>query len=62
VVARRQDHAYFSDKTGEYELTVRTADASAFNTGQDEEQTLTKLGPGYRYQPHGAGFQEGAVD
>ncbi len=46
--------AYFSDKTGEYELTVRTADASAFNTGQDEEETLTKLGPGYRYQPQWA--------
>lgn len=37
--------AYFSDRTGEYELTVRNAD----NTG--EEQTLTELGPGYRYQP-----------
>jgi tricorn protease len=37
--------ACFSDRSGEYELTVRNAD----NTG--EEQTLTKLGPGYRYQP-----------
>ena len=37
--------AYFSDRTGEYQLTVRNAD----NTG--EEQILTKLGPGYRYQP-----------
>lgn len=37
--------AYFSDRTGEYELTVRNAD----NTG--EERTLTKLGPGYRYSP-----------
>lgn len=37
--------AYFSDKTGEYELTVRNAD----NTG--EEQTLTRLGPGFRYRP-----------
>ena len=37
--------AYFSDRTGEYELTLRNAD----NTG--EEQTLTKLGAGYRYQP-----------
>ena len=37
--------AYFSDRTGEYELTVRNAD----NTG--EETTLTKLGPGFRYQP-----------
>jgi tricorn protease len=37
--------AYFSDRTGEYELTVRPAD------GSGEEQTLTKLGPGFRYQP-----------
>ena len=37
--------AYFSDQTGEYELTVRNAD----NTGA--EQTLTHLGPGFRYQP-----------
>lgn len=37
--------AYFSDRTGEYELTVRNAD----NTGG--EQTLTKLGPGYRFLP-----------
>ncbi len=37
--------AYFSDRTGEYELTVRNAD----NT--DAEQTLTHLGPGFRYQP-----------
>ena len=37
--------AYFSDRTGEYELTVRNAD----NTG--EERTLTHLGPGYRYSP-----------
>lgn len=37
--------AYFSDRTGEYELTVRNAD----NTG--EERTLTKLGPGFRYWP-----------
>ncbi|MRR36003.1 peptidase S41, partial [bacterium] len=37
--------AYFSDRSGEYELTVRNAD----NTG--EEQTLTTLGPGFRYQP-----------
>lgn len=35
--------AYWSDRTGEYELTVRNAD----NTG--EEKTLTQLGPGYRY-------------
>lgn len=37
--------AYWSDRTGEYELTVRNAD----NSG--EERTLSKLGPGYRYQP-----------
>jgi tricorn protease len=37
--------AYFSDKTGEYELTVRNAD------GTGEERTLTKLGPGFRYRP-----------
>ncbi len=46
--------AYFSDRTGEYELTVRKADATAFNTDQDDEETLTKLGPGYRYQPQWA--------
>lgn len=37
--------AYFSDKSGEYQLTVRNAD----HTG--EEQILTSLGAGYRYQP-----------
>ena len=37
--------AYFSDKTGEYELTVRPAD------GSGEEQTLTSMGPGFRYEP-----------
>ncbi|WCJ59263.1 PDZ domain-containing protein [Fontisphaera persica] len=37
--------AYFSDRTGEYELTLRPAD------GTGEEQTLTSLGPGYRYRP-----------
>jgi len=37
--------AYWSDRTGEYELTVRNAD------GTGEERTLTKLGPGFRYQP-----------
>ncbi len=35
--------AYFSDRSGEYELTVRPAD------GTGEEQTLTQLGVGYRY-------------
>ncbi len=37
--------AYFSDRSGEYELTMRPAD------GSGEEKTLTELGPGYRYQP-----------
>ncbi len=37
--------AYFSDRTGEYELTLRPAD------GKGEEQTITNLGPGFRYQP-----------
>jgi len=37
--------AYFSDKSGEYELTLRPAD------GRGGEQTVTQLGPGFRYQP-----------
>ncbi|HYR57541.1 MAG TPA: peptidase S41, partial [Chthoniobacteraceae bacterium] len=37
--------ACFSDKTGEYELTLRPAD------GKGAEQTLTQLGPGFRFQP-----------
>ena len=37
--------AYWSDKTGEYELTIRNAD------GSGEERTVTKLGPGFRYTP-----------
>ena len=37
--------AYFSDRTGEYQLTFRPAD------GSGEETTLTELGPGYRYTP-----------
>ena len=37
--------AYFSDRTGEYELTIRPAD------GSGEEKTLTSMGPGYRYTP-----------
>jgi len=37
--------AYFSDRTGEYELTIRPAD------GSGEEQTLTSMGPGFRYSP-----------
>ena len=34
---------YWSDRTGEYELTVRNAD------GTGTERTVTKLGPGFRY-------------
>jgi len=37
--------AYFSDRTGEYQLTLRPAD------GSGEEKTLTNLGPGFRYKP-----------
>ncbi len=37
--------AYFSDRSGEYELTIRPAD------GSGEEQKLTSLGAGYRYRP-----------
>ncbi len=36
--------AYWSDRTGEYELTVRNAD------GSGDERTVTKLGPGFRYR------------
>ena len=36
--------AYWSDRTGEYQLTVRPAD------GTGAERTLTKLGPGFRYR------------
>lgn len=38
--------AYWSDKTGEYELTVRPAD------GTGVERTVTKLGAGFRYRPY----------
>lgn len=41
--------AYFSDRTGEYELTVRDAERSS--DGEEQERTLTKLGPGFRYPP-----------
>jgi len=41
--------AYFCDQTGEYELTVRNAERSM--DGEDNKRTLTKLGPGFRYQP-----------
>lgn len=41
-----QQVAFFSDASGEYELTVMPAD------GSGEAETLTTLGPGFRYQPH----------
>ena len=37
--------ACFSDRSGEYQLTVRPAD------GSGHEETLTKFGPGFRYRP-----------
>lgn len=37
--------AYWSDRSGEYELTLRKAD------GSGEEQQVTHLGPGFRYDP-----------
>jgi tricorn protease len=40
--------AFFSDRSGEYELTMRPAE------GHGPEQTLTHLGPGFRYQPQWA--------
>jgi tricorn protease len=41
--------AYFSDRTGEYQLTVRDAERNP--EGDAEERTLTNLGPGFRYRP-----------
>ncbi|MBX6365474.1 MAG: PD40 domain-containing protein, partial [Gemmatimonadetes bacterium] len=38
--------AYWSDRTGEYELTVRPAD------GSGAERTVTRLGAGFRYTPY----------
>ncbi|MGD2216503.1 MAG: PDZ domain-containing protein [Gemmatimonadales bacterium] len=38
--------AYWSDRSGEYELTLRPAD------GSGSEERLTSLGAGYRYRPH----------
>ena len=38
--------AYFSDRSGEYQLTLRQPD------GSGEEEVLTKFGAGYRYRPH----------
>jgi tricorn protease len=37
--------AYWSDRSGEYELTLRSADGSGV------EKTVTALGPGFRYPP-----------
>ena len=37
---------YWSDRTGEYELTLRPSD------GSGTERTVTNLGPGYRYKIH----------
>jgi tricorn protease len=41
--------AYWSDRTGEYELTLRAAERTVEQ--KSEEQTLTTLGPGFRYAP-----------
>ncbi|QDU68437.1 S41 family peptidase [Engelhardtia mirabilis] len=43
--------AFFSDRSGEYELTLRRIDGAAFD-GSDErgQKTLTSLGPGFRSQ------------
>jgi tricorn protease len=38
--------AYHSDRSGEYELTLRAAE------GSGEERRLTTMGPGYRYDVH----------
>ncbi len=38
--------AYFSDRSGEYELTLRSAD------GKGDERQLTELHAGWRYSPH----------
>ena len=45
--------AYFSDATGEYELTLRRADGVAMEGGNERgERTVTSLGPGFRYAPN----------
>jgi tricorn protease len=38
--------AYWSDRSGEYQLTVRAAD------GSGPEEQLTSFGPGFRYRPY----------
>jgi len=40
--------AYWSDRSGEYELTLRAAD------GSGAERKITSLGPGFRYPPQWA--------
>jgi tricorn protease len=40
--------AYWSDRSGEYELTIRSAD------GGGAERKVTSLGPGFRYSPQWA--------
>src|SRR5262249_40276907 len=40
--------AYWSDRSGEYELTLRSAD------GAGAERKVTSLGPGFRYAPQWA--------
>src|SRR3954452_5874166 len=40
--------AYWSDRSGEYELTLRPAD------GSGPEKSVTTLGPGFRYSPQWA--------
>ncbi|NLH71722.1 MAG: peptidase S41 [Verrucomicrobia bacterium] len=43
--------AFFSDRTGEYELTVVPATSSVGDQKGAGEQVLTTLGPGFRYRP-----------
>jgi len=43
---------YWSDRSGEYELTLRSAERNVEK--EAEEETLTQLGPGFRYQPQWA--------
>jgi tricorn protease len=38
--------AYFTDRTGEYQLAIRPAD------GSGKEEILTAFGPGFRYRPY----------
>ena len=55
--------AYFSDKTGEYELTIRNAEYNIGSTSQTSEQTLTHARAGLPLPPAVvAGQQENRVD